>query len=157
MKKTVLCGLFLGLGIIIGSSLTVALKSHSPRHSFKKNWTSEERAQVKKLFKEDKDSIKPLVQEMEKLGQVVKDQLKDPTVSNEELTASFQKFNKAKEKLTQKRFEMNLKIRDSIGAQKMEHFDVLGPVPFGRPEKGFKGPRPGKGPPPPRGERNDRK
>ena len=154
MKKTIVCGLFLGLGMIIGSGITVALRPHffGSHWDHKMKLSTKERAQVKKLFQEDKEGVKALVEEMEESGQALKTKLKDPNASDEELNQHFQKFHEARQKLTQKRFDMNLKIRKVVGPEKMDNFDVLGPVPFGRPGKG-KGEK--DNPPPPVGEEHE--
>lgn len=131
MNKTIMYGLCIGIGILIGGGVSFLIKPHHFNHTnFNKLSLSEvEREQIKDLFKEDKGEVKPLVEEMNRVSEELKAKLQDSGSSEEELRKSYQEFQKLKQQLTDRRFEINLKIRKVLGPEKMKNFDVLGPLP----------------------------
>ena len=158
MKKNIVYVLFLTLGVVIGSAGTLIIKGppHRGPERFHEKLSKEDREKIKSLFKEGRGDFKDSARKMEELGKDLREKLKDSKASKEELVVLFNSFSDKQQELMRKRFEMKLKIRDVLGAEKMEGLDVLGPIPGSRkdfgPRKGkpdFGRPEKRKFPPPP--------
>lgn len=131
MKKSIIYGLFVSLGIFIGLGLSFLIRppfKHYPRWQEKLNITQEQKDKIKGLFKEDRQTVRSLIEEMEQKSSNLKAALKNPQSTEEDLQSAFKDFNQTRNKLTVRRFKLNLKIREIVGAEKMDNFDLLGPM-----------------------------
>lgn len=153
-KIYLIAGIFLGIGLVSGFSVaTLVFHPHPPRWEHKMHLTSEDKQKIHELFKQDHESVHPLLEQMEKSQHELKQVLSDNTASDSIIREKFKAFQSAREALTNRRFELNLKIRDIVGPERMNMFDVLGPQPPHQmgPPPGPHGPHemePGAGGPP---------
>ena len=142
-KQIMLYGLFLGIGLGLGS-LATTLIFHPPRPpkwESKIELTKEEKLKIRELFKEEGKQGFERRKKLNEKRQELKKMMKDPLATEEKLKLQYEEVAVDTKGWTDAQFERSLKVRRIIGPEKMDSFDPFG-GPRGLRKGGKRGPAP---------------
>lgn len=149
-------GWSLGAGIVIGLLVGFSI-SHRHHHGpgphgdpfHGKDLTEDERAKVHEIAKSSMDEDRPKMNQLDELSRKLRDRLQSKDAKDEDLKRDFAVVNDLRHDLAARRFEMDLKVRQAIGPDRINGFDPMGPPQGMRGPHGLGGPHEHHGPPGP--------
>lgn len=117
--------LLISMMLISGS--VFAEKKHERGEFFKKELglTDEQLAKVKEIRKTSRESIKENKTKFRELKKDFKTAMTNPASTNEELTAKFEAFQKARDEFQRNRFATMLKMREIMTPEQLAKFHEM--------------------------------